>query len=370
LGPTFLSEYQNIGRQLIEASPILITADQLQKKMVEYPRGLVPPQCQHVVSFLDVQDEILYYAVFACDADFNGTFIDYGTYPEIKTPYFTKHQTYSWSLLTAEFFKEPAHARHRPQAVRNNQGKIRAPFEAKIYYALSKAVPYLLSRIYKRAGQHQMPMKIKHLAIDTRWGQASEVIKRYIREAGLSSVIPYYGQSLPPTQRQLEEYERREGWYFENMQHPNVREPKWVIKPAPDGTWYMMADVNRLKDFLFQRLATPLGAPGSVTIHTAPKDYHELYCHHVCSSEYPEPVTARGMIKNQWTVREGVAFDNDFLDCSAGCMALASMAGASLKTSDFEQPIITRRLSDLANRKRKERTDRKTAQQQLVIKDR
>jgi hypothetical protein len=76
------------------------------------------------------------------------------------------------------------------------------------------------------------------------------------------------------------------------------------------------------------------------------------------------------MIKNQWTVREGVAFDNDFLDCSAGCMALASMAGASLKTSDFEQPIITRRLSDLANRKRKERTDRKTAQQQLVVKDR
>jgi phage terminase large subunit GpA len=363
LGPVFLSEYQNIGRQLIEAAPILITADQLSQKTVEYKRCMLPPSTQHLVSLLDVQDEVLYYAVFACDSDFNGVFVDYGTWPEIHTPFFTKSQTYSWSMVTTLFFKEPEHAALRSKAIRNNQGKVRAPFEAKIFYALKKATTHLLGKQYIRQGEHQKEMKIQRLGIDTRWGQASEVIKRFIRETGSDNIVPYYGQALPPTNKQLEEYERREGWYFENMQHPNVREPKWVMRPAPDGTWYMMADVNRLKDFLFQRLATPQGGSGSISLYSAPKDQHELFTHHICSSEYPEPVAARGVVKNQWTVREGVAFDNDWLDCGSGCMALASLCGASVKTSEYEQPVITRRLSQIADKKRQQRRDQRTSQQ-------
>ena len=142
---------------------------------------------------------------------------------------------------------------------------------------------------------------------------------------------------------------------FEQQVNPLVREPKWVMRPNPDGMWYMQADVNRLKDFLFSRLSVPLGAQGCISIHEGPKEYHELFAHHICSSEYPEPVTARGITKNMWQERVGTAYDNDWLDCAAGCMALASLSGVSLKTSDFEYRVVRRRLSEVREQKRAER---------------
>lgn len=345
LGPMFLPEYQNIGRRLVEAADTMITAEQLMKKVVDYKRGQVPPNCQQLVAHIDVQDEVLFYMVFAFDYDFNGTFIDYGTWPEITLPYFTKSQTASWSNITRLYFERNPDQRNK--AFRTSGGKVRAPLEPKIYWALGQLVTYLKAKEYPRQDMVKKPMSISYLSIDTRWGQASEAVKRYIRESGHKEIIPYYGQAFPPTQRQLEEYERREGWLFENMKNPNVKEPKWVIRPNPDGMWYMAADVNRLKDFLFARLATPMGAPGCVSLYSAPAEQHELIAHHICSSEYPEPISARGITKNQWTVREGTAFDNDYLDCASGCMALAGFCGASTKTTDVPFVTIKRQLSQL-----------------------
>jgi hypothetical protein len=345
LGPMFLPEYQNIGRRLVEAADTMITAEQLMNKVVDYKRGQIPPNCQQVVAHIDVQDEVLFYLVFAFDYDFNGVFIDYGTWPDISLPYFTKDQTASWSSITNLFFKR--HPELRSKAFRTSGGKVRAPLEAKLYWALGELVTFLKSKSYPRQDMAKKGMSISYITIDTRWGQGSEAVKRYIRESGHKELIPYYGQAFPPTQRQLEEYERREGWLFENMKLPNVKEPKWVIRPNPDGMWYMAADVNRLKDFLFARLATPLGAPGNVSLFSAPSEQHELISHHICSSEYPEPLSARGITKNQWTVREGTAFDNDLLDCAAGCMATAGFCGASTKTTDNPIKSVKRILSQV-----------------------
>lgn len=350
----FLPEYQNIGRRLVESVDTMITAEQLMTKVVDYKRGQVPPNCQQIVAHIDVQDEVLFYLVFAFDYDFNGTFIDYGTWPEINTAYFTKDQTASWSNITRLYFER--NPDQRAKAYRTSGGKIRAPLEAKIYWALGELVTFLKSRLYTRQDSTKKQMPISYVSIDTRWGQASESVKRYLRESGHKELMPYYGQAFPPTQRQLEEYERREGWMFENMKNPNVKEPKWVIRPNPDGMWYMAADVNRLKDFLFGRLATPLGATGCVTLHSAPSEYHELLSHHICSSEYPEPVSARGITKNQWTVREGSAYDNDFLDCASGCMALAGFCGASLKTTDIPIRPVKRILSQIRAQKQQRLT--------------
>jgi hypothetical protein len=330
LGPMFLSEYQNIGRKLVAEGDMLITAAQLACKVINTPQRKLPAGMEHLVAFVDVQNEILFYTVFACDPDFTGVFPDYGTWPEVSVPFFTKDNTESWSMITQRFFA--AFPQHKSKAITTSRGKIRAPLEAKIYWALGQLIPSLLAREFVR--EDGKVMKIEKLAIDTRWGQASDCIKRFIRESCDSrSVVPYFGHAFPPTNRQLEEYELREGWYFEHQKNPQVREPKWVIRPnAGDGTWYMQADVSRLKDFLFQRLGSPPGSAGSISLFKAPADKHELFSQHICNSEYPEPVAARNIIKNQWTQREGSAFDNDWLDCSVGCMALASYLGASLKT--------------------------------------
>lgn len=350
---TFPAEYQNRGRKLTEEGEILITAGQLAEKAIATPRGCVPVDAQFLSAFLDLQNEIFFYAVLAVSHDFTGTVVQYGTYPEISTRYFTKNQTEGWGLLTREFFAR--YPEHKHKAVKTESGRVRAPLEAKIYHALSVAVPTLLNMKFEKQDEHLTKMSIGKLAIDTRWGQASDVTKRFIRESGLRNVIPYYGQSFPPTNKQLEEYQRTgayKGWLFEDQIHPNLKDPKWVIRPNPDGQWYMQADVDRLKDFLFARLASPMGSPGSISLHEGTADLHELFSDHICRSEYPEPINARGMTKNKWREREG-AFDNDWLDCLAGCCAVSSIQGACLRTGGEPVGMGTRKkISDRWKEKR------------------
>lgn len=351
LGPMFLSEYQNQGRKLDNMGVMMITADQLAAKTISTKKFHVPADTQVLVGFIDVQMELLFRQVFACNMDYTGMFPYYGTWPEMTMKYFTKDQTLSWSMLTTGFFQE--YPEYRKNVIKTAAGHIRAPLEAKLYWALDQCVTEMRSWTFMRDGTPPVPMKITKIAIDTRWGDASETIKRFIRETGDQNLIPYYGQDLPPTHRQFEEYEKRTGWLFENMISPHIREPKWCMKPNPDGMVHMMADVNRLKDFLMVRLSSPKGSPGSISLYDAPAEEHELFASHVCNSEYPEPVRARNLTKNQWKVREGIAFDNDYLDTSCGLMALASLEGASIKTTDDPKDIIVRKLSQIAQSKRR-----------------
>ncbi len=278
------------------------------------------------MGFIDVQDEILFYVVLAVAPDFSGFVTDYGTWPEVSASYFRKSQAQTWALLTRRFFEA-----HPGQKGRSSRGK--APFEAKVYFALEQLVSRLLSQRFIKVDGHQTEVSIKKLGIDTRWGQASDTIKRFCRESRFrESLVPYFGHSVSPARKQFEEYTRTPGWLFEDQVCPEVKEVKWIYRPGADGTYYMLADVNRLKDFLFARLASPPGTPGSFVLFDAPPEQHRLFADHVCESEYPEPVTARGLTKNIWKPRDGRP-DNDYLDCLVGCCALAGFCGAALRST-------------------------------------
>lgn len=328
----FASEFQNVGRRLIEEGEVLITSDQLQKKTTALQRNEIPLDAEHVTCFVDVQNEVFFWTIFACAPDFTGTFVNYGIFPDRRLHYFTKGQTEGWGMLTSLFFKE--YPQLRDQAKKTKGGRIRAPFEAKIYHGLTELFKYLDGiKLYKSwTNERVEPISIDRFAIDTRWGVAADAIKRFIIQSGRrKSVIPYYGQGLPPTNLQYEEYQTTKGWLFEHQINPQVKETKWYVKPGTaDGLMHMLVDVNRMKDFLFARLGSPVGTPGTITLFDAPPEDHELFCDHICKSEYPEPVTARMITKNMWTLREARP-DNDFLDCSVGCLAIASRLGAAIK---------------------------------------
>jgi hypothetical protein len=352
---TFTAEYQNIGRKLVDEGEIMITADQLMKKTVDSKWMHLPPETEILCAFVDVQNEGFYWQLLACDHDYTGVFPCWGIYPDIDSDYYSHTDLDSWSLLTNEFLK--VYPQYRNKLTRTSRGYLRAPFEPKIYHGLSVLIPRLLSMEFERQDAFKKKMKIQRIAIDTRYGKASDVIKRYIRESGLvNELIPYNGQAFPPTNRQLEEYNLQTGWFFEHQQHPNVKESSWVIRPhATDGSFFLQADVSRLKDRLMARLASPKGAPGAICMPNVPAEKLEMICHHICSSEYPEPVAARGLIKNVWQERENSGWDNDFLDCSAGLMAVASVLGASLKTTDEEFHPQKRRLSEMYKSKHQRR---------------
>lgn len=333
---TFPAEYQNIGRREDGGLAILISQKQLQEKQAESGRWEAPGDAHYVSAFIDVQNEILFWGVFATAPNFTGAFCSYGTWPEVPAPIFTKAQTESWSLLTRAFFER--YPEHRDKAIKTSSGKIRAPLEAKVYNALSMAVPYLLDHPLIRKDAHDTPIKIQKLGIDSRWGQVTDTIKRYVRECGRREVIPCLGEYLPPTHRQFEEFSRENGWLFEDQINPQVKEVKWVLKPDSMGQFQLRVDAARMKDFLMSRLGSPAGSVGSVSVHRTPDPSdHALFAQHITKSEYPEPLTARGITKNLWKERQSGG-DNDFLDVAYNCLALASLLGAFLPTEGGQKP--------------------------------
>lgn len=372
----FMAECQNKGRKPLGEGVVLVKKEQLAEKTTSLQRRVCPIDTKSLVVHIDVQNEILYWAAFACAPDFTGSFVDYGTFPKPYLPYFRKEKTEEWSLLSGLFFEAyPAEKQKAIQERNASKYGYRAPLEAKIYHALSVAVREILRIPFIRDDPFSTPIHINKIGIDTRWGQVSETIKRFIRDWSKSPesteaasninrsgwvsrdiLVPYFGKGITAEQRQMEEYDRARGWLFEDQVNPLVREVKWVWKPDQQGLYCLHADVNRLKTFLFQRLASPLGSSGSVSLFSSPAEVHELFAEHICESEYPEILGSftRSLKKEMWKEREGVRFDNDYLDVAAACMALASFSGTHLQHLDEPQASTPqkKRLSDQWKQKR------------------
>lgn len=347
---TFVSEFQNVGRRQVSEDVVMITVDEFLDKLSPTEKGVVPLGAHIVTAFIDIQDEILFWNVLASDYNYTSTVIDYGTWPEIEVKNFNKYQVGNWKLLTREFIKA------NPTYLSSKRDKI-IPVEAKIYFALEQCLKFLKDKNYIKDDQHQSIVKIGKKAIDARWGQVSDTVKQFVKSQRDNNLHVYYGQSYPPTRMQLEKYQRRPGWIFESMRNPSIKEDRWVNKPNEDGTYYLSVDVNRFKDFIFSRLATPKGLPGGISLYNAPRHEHELYARHVCSSEFPVAVSANGMTKNQWTPRQDRP-DNDWLDCLVGATMLTSMGGATLSVSSGEVVKRTPKGKSITDRWRKSGHDR------------
>lgn len=356
---TFPSEYQNIGRRLIMGDDTNITSLQLRRKVIPgNPRGTIPMDSTIVTTFVDVQDELLFWLTISSAPDFTSVVVDYGTFPEVPHYSFTKEQTRSWSLLSKSFFETYPNLQHLAKI--GSKNSLKAPFDEKIYHALQRYVPILLARKYPRSDGIGNPLECGRLAIDARWGIASDSILRYISDIDNPNVLAYYGASISPVNKQLEEYTRTgeyRSWLFEDQVNPIAEHCHWVIRPGKDGRGHFFVDVDRAKDFAFARLNAPAGGSGSLCLFDADSEDHALFSRHICESEYAEPIEGRGVKKNKWLLRDGKP-DNDWLDCLVGALMLASLQGAHLKYSKgpVDDVRAKRSLRSLYDRKRGRRS--------------
>jgi len=362
---TFPAEFQNNPKNLDENQLILLTPAQVAERTIAVPRSVPPIDATKIVCHIDVQNEVLFYTLFAFKNDYTGVFIEYDTFPSYRTRYFSKSMTQGWMGLSRLFFED--YPQHRNLGERHNNGKLAAPLEAKIYHALDKLTTQLLSRKFTKQDQHQSFLMINKIGIDTQWGKTNDVIRRFIREKGDPRIIPMHGEGIGPHQKQYEEYNPTKGWLFEHQLHPNVEESKWLTKPNNDGLTHMAMDVNRLKSFLFVRLASPAGTSGAIYLHEGDPARHEMFADHVAGSEEPEIDYRKGRqgyrSKELWVHKE-TRPDNDYLDNCVGCLALASLEGATLRTPEsMDKPIAPpapkRKLSDIYAAKQEARRSRR-----------
>jgi hypothetical protein len=144
--------------------------------------------------------------------------------------------------------------------------------------------------------------------------------------------------------RTMSEYRRGDGAIFEDELHRDLGHCRWVARyDKTTRSRKLLSDVNAWKTFLvLNRLSCPAGSPGALMLHnTKVKEAHRhpLLAQHICQSEMPCNVTAKGKVTYEWR-DAGKNIDNDWLDCLTGCMALASVAGCRID----DQPLsdITR----------------------------
>lgn len=321
---TFPAEYQNRPKKKL-AIEIVVKAADLVERVAGTAEGELPAEASIVCSHVDPQDEILFWKTLAVAPDFSGVFVAYGTWPALPTPYFTKEQTQTWCLLSRALFE--AYPQAKPQLT--DGGKTKAPFEAKVYHAVKSCLQMLSQKQYPRAGTSSAAQNTL-IGVDTRWGKASNAIKRAIGDMRRGDVMPVMGQYVSPTHKQFEEYSRTPGWIFEDQVHAGLQECMWIWRPGPDGRYYLSVDSNRAKTFLMNRLACPPGSNGAIRVFHGPPERHRRWAEHIADSEYPLDVYVRGRKKQEWKERDGRP-DNDLLDCGAMLVALCSRAGARLQ---------------------------------------
>ncbi len=294
---TFASEYQQEPFQPGEHGLLQLTTEQIVVKLTGLERGVVPKACQHVTSYVDVHERLLYYVVGAWSNDFGGSLIDYGTYPRQPTSYF--------SQSSAPVSMEVAH----PGATE----------DAWILAGLTSLCDSLLRSQYRR--EDGALLRIGRLLVDAKWGQKTELVKQFCRRhpQGGSIVLPSIGLGLGPTRKMFSDYRPETGATIGL---------NWRLSTQTDGHRMVTIDVNWWKTFTATRLGMSLGALGGWELFGRLPKEHSLFADH-CVSEEPKTLLHKESKRERtvWEWKPGRP-DNHWWDCLVGSAVAASMLGA------------------------------------------
>lgn len=321
----FFAEYQNDPLPDIEPDPSMLTAAEIATKVNVYTRGLVPHSATTLVSHVDVQGGLLYWAVMGFEQDFTGYLVDYGSFPRQPEPYFT--------LATAK------------RTFADLYPKL--GFDGRVFQAMKELIATKLGKPWRLDGGGEINMN--QILIDAAWGKSTDTVHKFCRESTARSIlIPAYGRYVGASSLPMNEYKRKRGEKVgHNWRIPTVSQ-KRVIKHA-------LYDTNYWKTFLHDRLCVPEGEPGSLTLFQPDKrgGSHMMLAEHL-TAEMKIPTEGRGRRVDEWKLVEKTR-DNHHFDNMVGCCVAASMQGCSLPTHEKTKANGKRKrvlLSELQAQKR------------------
>lgn len=295
----FMSEYNNDPQAKLldgEADP-LVVADIL-RKLVRREQMVCPIWATRLTAFIDVGQEVLYYAVVAWDDKFNGHICDFGTYPDQRVEYFRARDV-----------------RKKLSELLPNQSP-----EAVITEGLRRCVQMLVQRKYQR--EDNIQVNIDKIGIDANW--KTDTIYEFCKVSEYSSLlipsqtVGITARMTPITYQQPKPGERV-GLHW--------RMPLGGGKRAIRS---MRWDTNFWKTFVKDRFKTPAGGSGSLSVFgdDPNKLRTRLFADHM-TAEYFTRTAGQGREVEEWEIRPE-RFDNHWWDCVVGASVLASIQGVSL----------------------------------------
>jgi hypothetical protein len=312
---SFGAEYQNDPPEDRNAI-LVLKPEQIAARCNGLDRYLAPTDTLKVTTFADVHDALLYWGTCGWSVDatgaVSGTVLDYGTYPDQDRGYFTLREVGEGGLSLA---------RLAPGA-----GK-----EGAIFAGLQAFAAQLFSRQYTRADGAIMP--IDKWLIDL--GYLPKTVQQFITASKKAGVIMgSRGVGIGAASKPMSEYKAQPGEQIGD---------NWMLpKPTAQELRHVRFDANHWKTWINDRLATPMGDRGTLTLFGSNPREHRLLSEHL-TAEFPTPTEGKGRKLFEW--RPYTNRDNHWLDVIVGCAVAASLCGIGHATPTR---VIRRvRLSDL-----------------------
>ena len=285
----FAAEFQNEPLADAAKADGLTPADTLARA-INVPRWTAPRGIDTVTAFVDVQKELLYWAVVGWGHQFRGHVIAYGTYPDQGRAYFT--------LRDAKKTLSRAHG---------------ANVEAAIHAGLEALAGELLEREISREDDDAV-LRLNLLCIDANWAQSQGVVRDFARRSKWGPrVLPTHGRFVGASSQNLGDKAPDRGERIgTNWRTSTINRQRHVLY-----------DTNAWKTFVAARIKLPVGDPQGFTVHAGD---HDMLAEQL-ASEVPVRVESRQRVVDEWRLIPGR--DNHLWDCVIGAAVAASYAGVS-----------------------------------------
>jgi hypothetical protein len=276
-----LPEDKNIGSKVC-------SAEMVRAKATGLPRGIVPLSMQTLTSFVDVQQDVLFWMVCAWAENGSGHVVDYGMYPDQGLNY-----------ITLSKVKRTLRQVHQASTV---EGGIRAGLDA-LWLQLN-------GRTWRRedGGELRLTRKL----VDR--GKWPEPIIEFCKRSP-HDVMPSRGIGIGAANKPMEEYNKKPG---EKIGH------HWMVGFSQKHmTRELNIDTNYWKTWVHERMSLGIGELGGLTLFGTKSDHLMLSDHMVAESCVKTEGRERTVY--QWIQLPGE--ENHLLDCAVGCAAAANEQG-------------------------------------------
>lgn len=289
----FAAEMQNepLESQAIDFE--MLPAEQIAAKINNHARGQVPAEATCLTAGVDVQKRVLFWLVAAWADPLTGWIVDYGTWPDQTSHFFT-----------ADTVRRTIQKQYPGRTL-----------EAQILAACTELLDALGAREWSRAdGATAM---LDGGLIDAGWGETKDQVYEACR--GNRLFLPSHGRGIRAGDRPMYEWPKKKG---------QRRGVNWTLTP-PKGSEprHVIVDTNFWKTKIHERLCLAHGDPGSLTLFKSPPAVHRLLSQHL-ASESPIETEGHGRKMIEW--RAPPACENHWLDALELAMVRASMQGVAM----------------------------------------
>lgn len=298
----FDSECQNDPpKQAFESDDL--TKEHIKNKQHGQKRGIVPIEAEKLVCDIDVQGESIWSTVAAASMRFDAFVIDAEVYPKQKTIYPSKGNL--TRKLSDEF---PG-----------------SDEDSRIYQGVKHVLKDMLSRQYKHGDGRK---SFDALAVDVKWND--KVIRRAIRDMNDSRIYAYNGHGIGPTKAPMSRWKQATG---------EKKGIHWHLRAAKAGVRNFISDVNFWKSFVKKHFLIPEGQEAALSVFNV-DDIRELETFaRQLKSEVGKMLIDEATERRieVWTLLPGE--DNEWLDTTAGAMALLSLCGCECLGAEREKKL-------------------------------